>query len=1278
VPGRPPGGNCERCRPRGPVSRTVARDRLLPYVPRLLAEWDLQAPDSLWQTVDSTSCFVDISGFTALSERLARRGRVGAEELTEILNHVFSRMLGVAYAKGGSLLKFGGDALLLTFTRGDHAVLGAEAAVAMQAALREARTLPTSVGRINLRMSVGLHTGELLLFRVGDVHRELIVTGPAATATTEMEHAADAGEILVSPSTAARLPPAAVGAAKGPGHLLRTRKVVDGGPGPEPPRPVADDSVVRCIPRRLHDRLVDQSADSEHRVATIGFVKFQGVDDLLAARGPDATAEALDAVARSVQDAADDENVTFLASDVDANGGKMILAAGVPTAQEDDEGRMLRAARAIMSQELPLGVRVGVNTGHVFAADIGTEFRRTFTVMGDTVNLAARLMAAASAGQVLATAGTIDRSTTLFHTEALPPFMVKGKSQPVQALAVGTARGSRTSAYGSLPFLGRDDELGRLRQAFDSAADGHTGVVIVEGERGSGKTRMTAEFLAGLVDVPIFQAEGEPNGGAVPYLSLRAPLRAALGIDAVDPAEAGAQLVATVQAITPDLLPLLPLLAPVVDAELPDTPESSAVAEEFVRDQVANVLVSLLDAAYPAAVVMVFDDAHWFDESSGEICTRLAEVARTRPWLVCANRRPDLGGFAPEGDVVIHLGPLGHDALRDLVDAATEGAPLRPQEEQGVITRAGGNPLFLEELLNIVRSTDVWALPDSLDAIAMREIDSLPAPSRRVLRLASVLGRSFDAALLDELVAADHLELAGDPLVGLRGQLTGNRAGRLTFRHAVLQEAAYQSLPYRSRLALHLQAGTAIEGSATDLDRVAATLSYHFTEGQDWDRTWHYAPRAAAAARRAHAPGEASIHLERALAAARKLGTVDQVTVTAIQTELGETLVISGLYDRADAAFRSATRAAGDDLVERARIAERRGELLGEFQGHLTAAIRQVRSGRALLDGMPAPTVEGERIRAKLLAREATLRARQGKLAEAVRLSESASDLAESVGEMRALAMALGVLDTSLVELGRGQQATHMDRVLDLYSGLGDQIHVAITLGNLGGIAYFEGRWDGASDYFRKSAMAANTAGDLATAAIAQTNNGEICVTQGRVAEAIAMLAPALRTLESFGFPVATGTAMLHLGRARSLTGELDEGVALIEKAAALFDKVNVPIASLEAFARLAEVLYVGGRTQAANEALARARELDGALGESPLSALVDRMGVTLEADRDPDAARSLLGPARARAEELGASYDVLVLLRLEERLDPGSSSDAADELARQLGVVKLVALPVP
>ena len=1249
----------------------VITDALTTYVPRILAEWDLRAPDSLWESIDATCCFVDISGFTSLSERLARRGRIGAEELTDILNQLFSRMLTVAYEKGGSLLKFGGDALLLAFTRGDHAVLGAEAAVAMRAALREARTLETAVGHINLRMSVGLHTGELLMLRVGDAHRELIVTGPVATMTTEMEHVADAGEILVSPELAKRLARSSIGAAKGPGFLLRSRSVVEGGPGPVPPRAVPTGTIAECVPRLLRRRLADGVGESEHRIATVGFVKFDGVDDYLVANGVEATARAIDDIVRVVQAEADLEGVTFLASDIDANGGKLILTSGVPATQDDDEGRLLRAATAIVGHRFDLPVRIGVNSGHVFVANIGTDFRRTFTVMGDTVNLAARLMAAASSGQVLATGDLLERSGTIFRCERLAPFMVKGKSEPVQAYDVGAAIGPRAVNSGTLPFRGRDDEFHQLVDAFTPGPDGRSEVALVIGERGSGKTRLINEFLNAQSSVPVFVAQGEPNGNGVPFLPLRAPLRSAFGITSDDKVEVGRQLRAAIEVVAPEFAPLAPLLAPLLDADIAPTPQSSAVAEEFARDQVGEILVALLDNAFSEPVIIVLEDIHWFDDSSGDVCARLADASRTRPWQLCATRRP--GGDGPHfsADVVVELGPLSEIAVGDLIEAATEDAPLRPQERDGIISRAGGNPLFLGELLRIVRATDVDSLPDSLDAIAMREIDSLSVTARRILRCASVLGRTFDIALLDRLLDEDQLQGVAAAQRELAGILVDGGPGRLTFRHAVLQEAAYQSLAFRTRLELHVRAGLAIEASAQDMDDAAPVLSLHFLMAQDWDRVWRYGRRAAEVARRSHGLAEVVTHLERAATASGYLTDARSEEVAGLLTELGETLLVLGEYEHADDAFRRCARACGDDLLRRARTAERRAHVR-RYQGRLSAAIRQVRVGSGLLSGLDGSDVEVERTRAVLLAREAEVRNLQGRLTQSITQCEAAIADAERVGELPALALALGILDVCYMQQGRLEEATHLGRALEIYEQLDDRTNVAATLAGLGAIGYYTSRWGLAVEYYGRSADAATAAGDLVHAAIAQANLAEIRVNQGRLVEAQKLLVPAQRTLESFRFREMAAWALMQLGRARALSGAIDEGVAMVRSAMATFDNIESLTASVEARANLGEILVFGDDVHAGAAVVAEARELERRLGETPLACQLDRVEITIElATGDMDVAAARLGDALVRARNNAASYELFVLLTLAARLGVGVDQGEFTRLGHDLAVVE-------
>jgi len=380
------------------------------FVPRVALAWRDEVGDARWRQMPGALVFVDISGFTNLSEKLAQRGRVGAEELTEVLDHVFGAMLELSYARGGSLLKFGGDALLLCFDGENRVVQACSAAVEMRAALRGAASVPTSVGRVALQMSVGVHDGAVDLFRVGDSHKELLVTGPATTKTAAMEAAAAAGEILVSPEVARALPAGATAPRYGPGHLLRWRtpRLAASGPVARPHAP--DELPDVCIPLALRQVLLADGGEGSHRIATVGFVKFGGVDALLADTGPDVVAEHLDELVRSVQREVDREGVTFLATDIDANGGKIILSTGVPSAQEDDAGRMLRALYAIVTTPTVFTVQAGAHRGHVFAGEIGMPFRATYTVIGDTVNLAARLMAGAPPGHLYATPSVVERS----------------------------------------------------------------------------------------------------------------------------------------------------------------------------------------------------------------------------------------------------------------------------------------------------------------------------------------------------------------------------------------------------------------------------------------------------------------------------------------------------------------------------------------------------------------------------------------------------------------------------------------------------------------------------------------------------------------------------------------------------------------------------------------------------------------------------------------------------------------------------------------------------
>ncbi len=387
---------------------------LQPYLPRLVLDWQRTTPDVLVREIDGSMVFVDVSGFTKMSERLARQGKVGAEEVSDVIGATFGALLAEAYACGGSLIKFGGDALLIFFQGDGHALRAVAAAHGMRAELRRSGTFSTTSGKVTLRMSVGAHTGRFHFFLVGGSHRELIVAGPAATETVTMEGAASAGQVLLSPALAAAVPTKNRGRVLGPGVLL-----AGDAPGVERTEIVTqtvDFGLQPFVSVALRETVLAGEVEPEHRSVAIAFVHYGGFDDLVHTKGADVASAALDTLVRSAQQAADAHGVAFLASDIAPDGGKIILTAGAPIVTGADEEMILLAARDLVTDNSGLPLHIGVNKGPVFAGAIGPPYRRTYTVMGDDVNLAARLMARAGVGEIVATPAVLDASRTTFET----------------------------------------------------------------------------------------------------------------------------------------------------------------------------------------------------------------------------------------------------------------------------------------------------------------------------------------------------------------------------------------------------------------------------------------------------------------------------------------------------------------------------------------------------------------------------------------------------------------------------------------------------------------------------------------------------------------------------------------------------------------------------------------------------------------------------------------------------------------------------------------------
>lgn len=1251
---------------------------LSPYVPRVATEWASETPEARSKTVDGTMVFADISGFTALSERLAKRGPIGAEELTGVLGECFAGLLAVAYAEGGGLVKFGGDALLLLFDGPAHEVRATRAALGMRASIRTVGRLKTSVGNVRLRMSQGVHSGDIDLYRVGDSHDELIVCGPAASDVIRMESAAGPGEIIVSPATAAVLRnalPAVLGEPKGPGILLRPRTLVHVVEG-YPVAASAPESAARAVPVAVREHLAQGGAEPEHRHGAIAFVRFDGVDGLRVRSGVDAVADALDELTRVVQSAVEAEEVTFLASDIDKDGGKIILVSGAPATQEDAEGRLLRAVRRIADSETTVPVRIGVNRGHVFAGPVGPPYRRTYTVMGDAVNLAARLMAKAAPGEIVAHPSVLELSRTAFATAPMDPFLVKGKAAPVTAVLVGDMIGIHDVRAASLaPLIGRDQEMSALM----SVVVERPRVCEIIGETGLGKTRLLRELRERApYEVPVRIVNCEQYERSTPYFSIGVLVRHVLGLQA---SATAAEVERAVAAVGDDLLQWLALIGDTVDVAIDDTPSTARLQSQRRRTRAAEVVAALLTRALPSGAVLAFDDVQWIDDASREVLLHLSATIDERPFSVVTTRRPQIDDDAGEEHLL--LTPLSEDDARTLVVALVADDPLPPHRVDAVVRRSAGNPLFIEELTHVARSVSSDDLPDSLETVIGAQVDALPPRERRQLRYAAVLGESFDPSLFADVVADDSLRSPDAIAHRLGGLLTGTTDGRVQFRHRLIRDVAYRTLPFGVRRDLHARAAQVLERLANHdgVDR-SEVLSFHCLHAQQFEKCWAYATSSAERAADKYALVEACDLYERAIAAAKHLPAIERTELFRTWRALG---VIRQMISRpleARVAFDRAARLAPEDPPRLGDIYLKQAEL-AQRSGHNVAAMRWVKRGLRLVEART--DAESRKRHANLLVQGATVRLAGGNTNEAIRFALDAVRVGETCDDEGPVALASYILVQARMMQGTYDVATAR-RALELFERLDSLENVAGLQVTLGTIAFWEGRWEDAVALYEESRTTFETIGALVEAAIARGNIAEVLADQGRLDEAEQVTNEVLVTWRSLRHPVGAAIAERYLGRIELRRGRAAAALERFERLRDTFSTYGMTPKVTEMDVWMAECrLSLGdgvGAVRLLESSLAHVR----ASGSVEWLAMIHRLrGYAALARGRTDDAWAAANESLAIAQSRGAAYDLALALELmsllAERDDPHRVDPALlasrHELLDGLGVSQRPAPPL-
>lgn len=1112
----------------------------LSYVPRHVADDILrnpgESPIGREQRFDVVALFADVSGFTAMSEALAQFGRAGTEDLTTILNSYFRPMIELIESYGGVVGKFGGDAVTVLFpytvasqmTASGRAV---QCALEMQANMQRYEAIQTRAGAFSLAMKAGLAMGPVLCTSVGDpaIRLEYIIAGQVLDLCADAEHHATKGEVVIHNGLLKHVPD--VNMVEERGNFSKVSQVLH--PVEKEPLAQVEETIpsgLATFAAYLHPAIAQRISAGqtgfidEHRRVTVLFVRFDGFDY---DTDPEVCCKLQHYLASVIQIVHRYDGYLNKV-DMGDKGSKYIVLFGTPVAHENDEERAVRCALELAA--LPdSSVRIGVNSGVVYCGQVGSDARREYTVIGDPVNLAARLMQAAKPREILVSSSTQRHVSDVFTWEYLAPIMVKGKAEPVPLYVVTgyVGRGSvhlQEPSY-RLPMVGRQRELERVAALIDDTLAGQGHLLGVTGEAGLGKSRFNAEIIKLAMEMGLVAYGGacQSYGTNISYLVWQTIWQGFFDIDPAAPLESQSSRLQTQLAdIDIGLIQRMPLLGPALGISLPDNDLTRTLDPQLRTELLRALLLRCLRyRARSTPMLLVLEDAHWIDALSGDLLEFIARNLVDLPILLVGLYRPHEARYG----VIQRLSQLAHaqeirleefslEEARQLIVmklnqnwGTSDGVP--PLLAERISTKAQGNPFFIEEMVNYIRdrgidprdtaAIEALDLPDSLQSLIISRIDQLHEGEKTTLKVASVIGRVFKAAwlwgsypevgtseqVMQHLEALSQLDLT--PLDKPEPEL------EYIFKHITTQEVAYDSLTFGLREILHENVGQFVERAYdTGLDRQLDVLAFHYGRSRNTGKQRVYFRRAGDAAKATYANQAAIDYYHRLLPLAPDSEQSD------IMRELAEVLQLIGKWPEAETMYHDALARAQPASLQRAECECALGNLLSYTKSYEESISWLVRAKEAFQDlGSQAGV-------GRALKWLSFVYWQQGSFAESLACSEQYLRLASELGDEVGVSEALSKIGMVYWRQSRLADALeYLRRALDVAGAIGYQrglIHSAI---NIAGVYWQLEDYPRALEYLQQSLATATLIGHLVATAQSVGNAGTLYGQQGQSSYAL-------------------------------------------------------------------------------------------------------------------------------------------------------------------------------
>jgi class 3 adenylate cyclase/tetratricopeptide (TPR) repeat protein len=634
-------------------------------------------------------------------------------------------------------------------------------------------------------------------------------------------------------------------------------------------------------PKFLADKILNtrSAVEGERKVVTVLFADVTNYTAIAEKRDPEDVHQIMDGCFKILMG-----GIHRYEGTINQFTGDGIMAIfGAPIAHENHAQRACYAALSIKraiedygdklraDYGLEFKMRFGINSGLVMIGAIGNDLRMDYTADGDTTNLASRLESIAEPGSVLVSENTYRLIKAYFKLKAFGPVTLKGKEEPqnvyllIDSTSVKT-RFEEAVSKGLVRFVGRKNSMATLRGIWNRATDGFGQVLGIMGEPGVGKSRLMLEFKISLADDDIHFLEGRclPHGGSIAYLPFLAILKSHLSIkEGQDDSDSTKNIKEKITFMDKKTSPFMLSAFQQLLSLKTDDESWHAIEPKQRRYHIFETLKCLfIRMSQKKPLVIVVDDLQWIDKTSEEFLSYFIDSISQNPILLVLLYRPEYSHPWEKKSYYskIGLGQLTRNSSIELISAVLKEGAAEDELEQLILRQSSGNPLFIEELIYSLQENHVIEkkngrfvlvgrfesvnIPDTIHGIVAARIDTLDDTLKRILQTASVIGFDFGYRILQTVTGmGEGLKACLDNLQSIELIYEKNLFPELeyTFKHALIQEVAYNSLLLKRRMVLHVRIGLALEFLYADkLNEFFEILAYHFSVGEEYPKAYQY------------------------------------------------------------------------------------------------------------------------------------------------------------------------------------------------------------------------------------------------------------------------------------------------------------------------------------------------------------------------------------------------------------------------------------------------------